>query len=121
MINFICIYIKFSFAIILLFNLLCQSFLLTLVEALLFRYMVCSKDMDSDSRSEWLKSKTDRFGLAKFVEHNSSMLGIKSNYKLPSKVQDHAFGIIKNGFTICPINALPHLEPEECEGISINQ
>lgn len=117
MINFICIYIKFSFTIILLFNLLCQSFLLTLVEALLFRYMVCSKDLDSDSRSEWLKSKTDRFGLAKFVEHNSS----KSNYKLPSKVQDHAFGIIKNGFTICPINALPHLEPEECEGISINQ
>lgn len=83
--------------------------------------MVCSKDMDSDSRSEWLRSKIDRFGLAKFVEHNSSMLGIVLNYKMPSKVQEHAFGIIKNGFTICPIHALPHLEPEECEGISINQ
>lgn len=79
--------------------------------------MGCFKDMDSDSRSEFLRSKIDCFGLAKFVEHNSSMLGIESHYKMPSKVQEHAFGITKNGYAICSNNALPLLEPEECEGI----
>lgn len=97
-----------------------EHLILTLVEALLFRYMVCSEDMDLDLRSELLRNNIDRFGLAKFVEHNSSMLGIESNYKTPSKDHGHAFGIIKNGYEICPKYALSFLEPEECEGISIN-
>lgn len=73
--------------------------------------------MDSDSREDFLRSKINSLGLVEFVEHNTSFLGIESNYKTPTKDKENTSVLYKDGCLICPTYALPFLEPEECEGI----
>uniref|UniRef100_A0A8W8KE68 OTU domain-containing protein n=1 Tax=Magallana gigas TaxID=29159 RepID=A0A8W8KE68_MAGGI len=84
-------------------------------KALLFRYMICSKEMDPDSREDFLKEKINILGLEEFVEQNISFLGIESNYKTPSKDKENTSVMFKEGCLICPTYALSFLEPEECE------
>lgn len=81
------------------------------------RYVVCSKEMDPDSREDFLRGKINSLGLEEFVEHNTSFLGIESNYKTPSKDRENTSVIFKEGCLICPTYALSFLEQEECEGI----
>lgn len=73
--------------------------------------------MDSDSRADFLRRKINSLGLVEFVEHNTSFLGIESNYKTPSKDKAYSSVIFKDEISICPTYALQYLEPEECEGI----
>lgn len=89
----------------------------SIVEALLLRYIVCAKEMDSDSRADFLKSRINSLGLEELVEHNISFLQIDSNYKTPLKDKDNINANLKDGCSKCPTYALPFLQTEECEGI----
>lgn len=89
----------------------------TLVEALLLRYIVCTNEMDSDSREDFVRSKANSLGLEEFVEHNTSFLGVRSKYKSQLKDKENSNTILEDGCSKCPTYALPFLQPEECEGI----
>lgn len=87
----------------------------TLVEALLLRYIVCTNEMDSDSREDFVRSKANSLGLEEFVEHNTSFLGIRSKYKSQLKDKENSNTTLEDGCSKCPTYALPFLQPEECE------
>lgn len=80
-------------------------------EALLCRYLVCSKDWDSEARKQLLRNEVDRLEMVEFVENNKSFLGIESDYR-----QTPGAGPLKDGYNLCPMYTLQFIKPEEIIG-----
>ena len=88
------------------------SFSLCSTEALLCRYLVCSKDWESEARKQFLRNKVNCLGMVDFLTNNERFLGMESDYKTASDED------VKGGYTLCPTYALNVIEPEETRGIS---